>query len=872
MKTPPLPRPPRLGYGLLSFILKRGEHWGLVGDFDELYAEKASEKGQAAARVWYWGQIAKFAPAYIFNAVLWSGDMFRNHMIVAWRNIKKRKAYSALNILGLAVGMAVFILIMLFVRTELSYDRFHAEAGNIFRVIKGDAGNTFIGSNVFARTPGPLAAALMRDFPEVRTAARISNSPNVLLSRGKESFREGNFFWADPQTFRIFSFPLSRGDRDAILQDPYSLVLSEKAARRFFGEADPIGQTLAFRAQDKTVDFRVEGVFRDIPSNSHFVMDVVAPFETMEKIYSWADLTQWGQNSFFTYLLLKEGTDPRAIDRKMPAFIDKYAAGQIGAKTRYFLQSLTRIHLQAGINWDFVKTGDARFVLLLSSIALLVLVIACVNYMNLATAQSLKRAKEVGLRKVVGATKSQLVRQFLGDSMSLTFIALILAMGLVLFALPAFKAFVERDLVFNPFRDPALTPGLLLLALAVGTAAGSYPAFFVSAFRPVSALRGTGVLKSKGRWLRNALIVFQFAASIALIICTLGIRSQLRYIRNRDMGYQREQIVVLTQQGGLRGNLEAFKTEIRRNPSIMKVAGSSCLPNDIDGKTFANWPGKSKTTEIPIYFMEADYDFAELYGLAIVRGRDFSRTVTSDSKGAFLINESAQKAIGWSEPIGRPFIRWGNGKPDGSIVGVVKDFHMHSLRLPIMPLWIFLNPNRADTLSIKIRGENIPQTLAFIRKAWERFSPEYPFEYSFFDEIFNRAYRTEQRLETLLGAFSGIAVFVACLGLFGLASFAAEQRTKEIGIRKVLGASAARIMAMFSRAFIKWVVLANLIAWPIGYFAMRTWLRNFAYRTSLTVPMFLGAALAAFAIAAAVISLQTYRAATANPADSIRCE
>jgi putative ABC transport system permease protein len=791
--------------------------------------------------------------------------MFKNNLIIAWRNIKRSKVYSALNVLGLAVGMAVFILIMLFVRYELSYDRYHANARNIYRVINESPGVYYLGSNLWATTPAPLAPAMVRDIPEVIGATRIKVSNDALISIGDKHFSEKQFFWADSQTFEIFSFPFVRVDRSTVLKDPFSVLLSERAARRFFGDTDPIGRTIECTVYNVTSEFRVDGVFRDIPANSLFVMDIVAPFDTEAEIQR-RDLTQWDNSYLYTYVLLREGTDLRVLEGKFPAFIKKYAVNT--HRNRYSLQALSRIHLNAQVNAEISPTGDVRFAFLFASIAVLVLVIACINYMNLAAARSLKRAKEVGLRKVVGAGRAQLVRQFIGDSVTLTSLALVLAIGLVLVVLPSFRAFVERDITFNPFRDPALMPTLVLLAAVVGIVAGSYPAFFVSSFQPVAALKGAGTSRTKGRGLRNALIVFQFVASIALIICTIGVRSQLRFIRNTDMGYEREQIMVLPTRRGLRMNIGTFKTELIRNPAVLTVSASSCLPNNVDTTTVANWPGRPDSVEIRMYVLEADYDFIGLYGLKLARGRNFSREYPSDAGGAFLINESARIALGWDDPVGRE-LSWGR---IGEIVGVTKDYHMHSLHLPIMPLLISLNPEASRYISVKISGKNIPATLAFIRKTWERFEPDYPFEYSSFDEIFDRAYSTEQRLGKIFSAFAGLAILIACLGLLGLASFTAEQKTKEIGIRKVLGASTSGVIALLSREFMKWVVLADFIAWPIGYFAMSSWLRNFAYRTSLTVPMFLGAGLAAFAIAAAVITAQTFRAAAANPVESIRYE
>jgi putative ABC transport system permease protein len=803
--------------------------------------------------------------------------MIKNYLTVAWRNLKRNKAYSALNVLGLAVGLAVFLLIMLFVRTELGYDRYHANGRNIYRVVQEQPGNVYLGSNVFAVTPGPLAAAMVQDFPEVLAATRIDNWGGVLVRVGEKSFLESEIHWADPQTFEIFSFPIVRGEGGPALKNPLSVLLSESAAARFFGGDDPVGRTLALQAYEMNAEFQVAGVFRDIPANSHFTLNVVAPFETMGRIQQ-TDLTRWGNNSYYTYILLRDGADPKALEAKLVPFIAKYEAERgwkhDGEHSRYFLQSLTSIHLHSRANFDFGLIGDGRFVFLFASIAVLVLAIACVNYMNLATARSLKRAKEVGLRKVVGAGKGQLVRQFLGDAMVLSFLALGLAVGFVLAALPAFRRFVERDIVFDPFRDAALTPALVLLAAVVGAVAGSYPALFVSGFRPVSSLKGTGASRATGRGLRNALIVFQFSASIALILCTVVVGGQLAFIRNTDMGYDRDQILVLTPRGGVGTGLEAFKNEIRSNPAVVRVASSSCLPNNVTSSTHAQWPGRPEDLEIPIYVVDADYDFPELFGLELVRGRSFSRDFPSDAGGAFLINEAAQRALGWDDPIGREFGRKGRDSAEakGRIVGVLKDFHMHSLHLSIMPLYISLDPARTNRISIKLRGGDIPAAMASIRRTWEKFAPEYPFEFSFFDQIFDRAYRTERRLGTMFGAFAGLAVLIACLGLLGLAAFAAEQRTKEIGLRKVLGASTSSVIALLSRDFMKWVAVANVVAWPIGYFAMRSWLSHFAYRIDLTVPMFLGAALAAFLIAGSVISLQTYRAAAANPADSMRYE
>jgi len=598
--------PPPLAERLVSRALDEEERSARLGDLEERYQYLVRERGERRARAWYRRQAMQLVILAVINHILWSCIMFKNNLVIAWRNIKRNKVYSALNIFGLAAGMAVFILIMLFVRYELSYDRYHANAHNIYRIIQQQPGNVFLGSDIFAVTPPPLAPALVREFPEISAATRISRSSEVLISVGEKNFMVKQFYWADPQTFEIFSFPLVRGDRAMALKDPFSLLLSEREAHQLFGSANPVGQTIfgqitvgPFKAQ--TAEFRVAGVFRNIPANSHFIMDIVAPFEALGKFQR--DLTFWSFNFVYTYVLLKDGADGQALERKLPAFADKYAAGKIwtykGQPSRYFVQPLSRIHFHSQAHGELSVSGDPRWLLLFASIAVLVLVIACINYMNLAMAWSLKRIKEVGLRKVVGAAKGQLIRQFLGDSMVLTFLALLLAVGGVLLVLPAFSAFVERDIIFNPLRDFSLIPGLVILAAAVGAAAGSYPAFFASAFRPVSALKSTGFSKSKGRGLRNALIVFQFAASVALIICTVGVQSQLSFIRNKDMGYERDQILVFTPRGGLLTNIEAFKAELKRNPAILNVAASGCFPHTTSSDGIAHWPGRPDSLEIP---------------------------------------------------------------------------------------------------------------------------------------------------------------------------------------------------------------------------------------------------------------------------------
>ena len=795
--------------------------------------------------------------------------MLKNYFIVALRNIKKNKVYSLLNIFGLAIGMAVFILIFLYVRYELSFDKWHENADSIYRVVQRQFGNVYLGSDRFAVTPAPLAAALMQDFPEVVAATRIDNFSEAPFSYGDKHFVEKSALWADPNFFKIFSVELVFGNPETALSDPYSILLSESQAKKYFGDADPLGKTVLYNNKH---DLVVTGVFKSFPKNSHFTGDIILPFDA-QAVFSNRNLETWGNNSNFTYFLLQEGADPKALEDKLPALIKKYSKGKGWDSAEHYLQPLTRIHLYSNINFEIAPNSNIQYIYLFSSIAVLILLIACINYINLATARSAKRSKEVGMRKVVGAQRNQLIKQFLGESTLITFMALLLTFGLIALSLPAFNRFVERDISFNPINNPGLLLGILITFASVVLLAGGYPAAYISKFRPISALKSSSDRGKKSVFFRNTLVVFQFVISILLILSTVVVRSQLRFIQNREMGYNREHIVVIRPRDeNLRNQIDVFKAELKNNPDIVNVSASTSLPNHISSSTFAQWPGKPEDLEVAIYVCEGDYDFVDVFELKMALGRNFSRAYPSDATGAFLINESAVKAIGWESPIGQVFNRWGNEEPAGQIVGVLKDFHMHSLHLEIEPLYVFLRSDISNYVSIKIRGENIPSTLSFIEETFSTFSPTYPFEYSFFDEVFNRAYKAEQRIGRLFNTFSLLTIFIACLGLFGLASFTAETRTKEIGIRKVLGASVPSIIRLLNQEYVKKLVLAAFVAWPLGFYAMSKWLQNFHYRIKLGVIPFLAAGLIALVIALITVSFQTFRAAATNPADSLHYE
>jgi putative ABC transport system permease protein len=785
--------------------------------------------------------------------------MFKNYLLVTVRNLKKNNTFSFLNTMGLAVGLAAFTLIALYVRFELSFDRYHDNAGRIYRVIR--EGRAF--------TPPPLGPALKANFPEVSASARVLRSSKTLLSREQTSFLEDEFYWADPATFEVFTIPFLSGDPKTALNDPAAIVLSRRAARKYFGHADPMGKTLTVSERH---EFRVAGVMADMPANSHFVMDAVVPYEAYFRVTG-NDIASWRANFSYTYLLLRDGVDPEALDAKMAPAIEAPLLKAAGAKEPYprvyFLQPMTAIHLHSHLLQEIGPNNDMKSILLFASIAFLILFIACVNYMNLATARCVRRGREVGMRKVVGARKGQLVTQFLSESVALAGLAMVIAVVMALAALPAFNGLVDRRLSFDPMRDPLLFAGLAVVTLLVGLVAGSYPALRMSGFKPISVLRGAFARSSEGTALRNVLVLVQFSITIVLIVCTIAVRDQMRFIRSADMGYAREQIITLPVRGdSIRRNIEAIRTELMRYPDVSAVSASARLPNDIDTFTSRDWTGRDPDEPIPIYYNTADYDFVDLFGMQIVQGRNFSRDFPSDIKGAFLVNEAAVRVAGWESPIGRKLAHWkGN---TGEIVGVIKDFHLRSLHRPIEPLYIFLDPGDFAYISVKVKPAGIPATIEHLKGVMTKYSTNYPFSYAFFDEVFERAYFTEQRLGRMFSSFAILAIFIACLGLFGLSAFTAEQRTKEIGIRKVFGASDANIFVHLSREFVRWVLLANIVAWPVAYVAMNGWLRNFAYRTHIGIAAFLLSGGAALLVAGLTVSFQAVRSARANPVKSLK--
>lgn len=790
-----------------------------------------------------------------------AADMFRNYLVAALRSINRQKMYSILNITGLAIGLAVFLLIALYTQYELGFDRYHKNADRMYRVVREDR----------TLTPAPLGPALVENFAEIEAVARIIQDKNTLISHGDAHFLETEFYWAGADIFNIFSLPFIHGNPESALRDPFSIVISQSTASKYFGDQNPMGETLNI---DDRRDFKVTGVFSDMPRNSHFVMDVIVPYEDYFKMTG-NDITRWTSNFTYTYLLLGEGADPVALESDIHRVIEAPLFERFGAPKpypeMYFVQAIRDIHLKSHRQQEISVNNDMMYIYLFSSIAVLILFIACINYVNLTTARSTRRGKEVGMRKVVGARRMQLVQQFMGESFFLILMALTLTLLIINLVLPVFSNLVERPLSMAVMAEPQFLLMIVLTVVLVSLLAGAYPAISISGFKPITILKGTLASGNKGRVLRNILVLFQFTVTIVLFICTLTINKQLDFVNNYDVGYSKDNIVNLTiRDNAVRRNIDSIKTELRQIPDVFGVAASARLPNNIDTFTSQVLNPDLPDQETVIYYNTADYDFVELYDIQIKQGRNFSRDLASDQQGVFLVNEAAVRAGDWESPLEQTLSHWSG--ETGKVVGVMKDFHLHSLHSPIEPLYVFLDPDNFSHISIKINSANIPATLDKLEGVMKKFSPNFPFEYSFFDQEFSRAYHPEQRMVNIFSSFAILAIIVACLGLFGLTAFTAQQRTREIGIRRVMGASIAKVTVLLTREFIRWVVLANLIAWPIAYLVMERWLQNFSLQTNQSLSYFLLAAMTAFLIALLTVSVLSVRAASASPIKALRCE
>jgi len=801
--------------------------------------------------------------------------VLKSFLRVAWRTIVRHKGYSFITIAGLTIGMACAISILLFVEYERSFDRHNVHYGQIYRVGMEFLKEHMGGETASAISPAPLAAALEREFPEVLHAAHITFPEEALIAGNGKAFVEPNVFFVDPGIFQIFTFTFISGKPEQALERPFSIILTRAMAEKYFGTRDAIGRVIQFENEH---DFEVTAVIENMPATSHFRADFLAPFTAFEQIYQ-MPTTRWGMAAFHTYVLLRDGASAQSLESKLPALLDRHWNEEQKPSYRFFLQPLSRIHLYSQLTGEIGETGEVSSVVGASVVALLILFIACINYVNLTTARSLNRLREVGARKLVGAGRAQIVCQFLGEAVLTSMIACLLAVTLVGAALPFLSELLERDLQ-TTFRSSLLSVVPILLTVAIGLAGGLFPALSFSAIKPITALNRTlfqGVHKSR---VRNALVVVQFAIAIVLVTFTLVVRDQLGYVQNKDMGYGKDHILTIPiKDEQVQKSLDAFKIALSANPRVRQVTSSAYLPNRIAAQTIARWPGMPANLEVNIYANMVDQGFLDLYGMRMVAGRGFSRNVPADMNRAFLINESAQKALGWDQPIGHEFIFRTHGAHgshvefQGRIVGVMKDFHSRSLHYKIEPLFLFLGESsKHRVVSVKIDDEDVPATIGFIRDTWRSFAGSYPFEFRFFDQELLKAYASEQRLGRVFGIFSLFAIFVACLGLLGLSAFTVERRTKEIGIRKVLGASVPSLLALVTREYGLSICLSMAMGWPVAIFLRGRWLEGFAYHIPADALAFVLAAVITVGAALSSVVLQSLRAARANPVESLRYE
>jgi putative ABC transport system permease protein len=785
--------------------------------------------------------------------------MWIHHLKITLRNIIRHKGYAFLNIFGLAAGMACCILIGLWVLDELNHDRFHENASSICRV---ESNQNYSGRILHIYwTPHPLGPALKAEIPEIADSTRAQNLSAQLIRYEDKAFEEYAVWSVDPSFLKMFTFPMIQGDPEDALSGTSSLVMTERLAAKFFGDENPIGKVVNVA---QSSDFTVTGILKDIPKNSSLQFDVLIPYKYLDSIGRTDD--NFTNNQTYTWVQLHSGISPEEVTAKISGFIHTKVPRSLMILE---LLPLTKVHLYTYSGYE--KNLAVQSVYLFSVIAIFVLIIGCINFMNLSTARSANRAKEVGLRKVVGAFRLQLIRQFFIESLFHAFIALGLAVAAVSVVLPAFGSLAGKDMSWNATGAGMLILGLAGIALLTGLIAGSYPALFLASFQPAATLKGK--LKSgKGNAIfRRILVVVQFVISAALIIGTGVVSKQMTFIKNRNLGWNKEQVVAIPMRSYSRPQLETLKAELANTRGILNVAVATQKPSFTSWSSSGfDWEGKDPSLKVDITYMGADDGYVDTMGMTIVQGRNFSKEFPTDKKESFLVNEELARLMGHEDPIGKSFSFWDQ---KGKIVGVIKDFHFQPLRRKIEPLivqWVDLD--WTNFLFLRIAPEGIIETIGTARRTWEKILPNIPFSYQFLDEDFATMYTSEERTGTLLKLFTAMAVLVACLGLFGLASFAAEQRTKEIGIRKVLGASVPGIVTLLCREFLALIGVANFIAWPVAFLAAKDWLNNFAYRTQIPAVFFIGALVISLFIGLMTVIYKAIRVASANPAVALKHE
>ena len=880
MKNQKKTNPPWLPSRILSLIVDKDESYSVIGDFDEEYFERVEEFGKGRASLWYWFQMIRSLPLIIKDSTIWGAAMLNNYIKIAYRNLLKSKGFSFINVAGLALGMALSIMIYSFIENEISYDTFHEKAGRIYRARM----HAKLAESEFnlANSPAVLAETLVNEFPEVEAAFRINNKREIYFRHGEEIIKETNFYYADSNMAEIFTLNLLHGDPAAALTQPNSVIITREMSDKYFGTENAINKTLT--TNDGT-EFLVTGIAGAYPANSHFKFDFIASMSTIRSSFG----PYWLNNDVYTYVLLKEGASLKTLQEKLPGVVKAHAGPQIkammgvsfdefessGSFFKIELQSLTAIHLTSGIQNEFEAGGSKTNIYIFSIIGLVILLLGCINFVNLSTARTSTRTKEIGVRKVLGSQKIQLIKQFLMESVILSTISFLIALLIILLLYPVFIDLANRTIELNLWNNPVKLLAVFSASILIGFISGIYPSLLFSSFNTVNTIKGRlnpGIGVSR---LRSSLVVFQFSITIILVASTLIIYNQLDYIKNKDLGYNEEQILVVQGISSLGEKTDSFKEEVLKNKNVLSASVSRSLP----GRNLSATVFKCEEHDINLNYAFAlfptDYDFVETFGTRILEGRFFGQDYSTDSNSVVL-NETAVRELGLSDPVGKQLLNPADEAGEYNrlnIIGVMNDFHLETLHDKMHPVvFSLIDDDDNKFLSIKLKSRDAKASIGDIENLWAEFSPDKPFEYFFMDEDFDKYYKEDINTGKLFSAFSLLAIFIACLGLLGLISYTAERRTKEIGIRKTLGATIPGILLLLSRDFTLWIIIANVIAVPFVYYFMSGWLEEFAFRIDINPMIFVIAGIVTIMIALLTSAYQTLKAALSNPVDSLRDE
>jgi putative ABC transport system permease protein len=863
------PSPPRLAEWILRRLLLDDEENTPAGDFEEYFRQLAAARGASRSRIWYWGQVLRLAPARLSNGIYWRMVLLGDSLKVGWRILRGHKSFAAITIFGLAVSLTVGTLALVFMTHELSYDRFHADSGRIHRVAMTITSTSTSTRKATARASTPLAPTLRRTRPEVESAARFQRLLDPLWIRlDDKTFMVDRVLVAENELFDVFSIPFVQGSPHDALTRPSTAIITRSLAQKHFHHQDPVGRTLMVAG---VLPFEVTGVVADPPDNSHLKYDLLLSLDPFSQNWS---MDNWGWTGFYTYVKLKPGLDPAAFASRIRGIADLYVADKLrqwGEQYEFFLQPLESIHLSSHLTQEIEPPGNAIHLMILLGATALILFLAIVNFINMMIARSSTRAKEIAVRKVVGSGRSQLVRRFLAETQLIAFLALAVSLVLTAGVLPRFAELAGRHLSIADVLQPGRILGLIGLTLLVGFAAGVYPAFYLSGFRPVRVLKGAD-RRPQGFRMGKTLVVVQFAVAVIFIIGTLVVARQIRFMKDADLGFDKDLKLVVA--GSFRKNAETVKADLLKNPAIRGATVSWNVPGRLANTVLAKRVDGGSEAGESMAFYYVDPDFVPEYGIRIVAGRNFRKDTLTDPLNTYVINEAAVKALGFASPeesLGRHLLEGGSGRT-GAIIGVAANFHFKGLQNVIEPLVLQWNPAYFTNLTLTLAAPDLPKTLAFIERRWTDLHPGQIFKATFLDQDFNRLYGSEDRFFRLFAVVVVLAVTIAALGLVGLSSVLIALRTKEIGIRKTLGASTTKVIALLSGNFLRSVLWANGLAWPVAYGIMRAWLERYAFRTPIAAADFLLAGVSTVALAFLAVGAQTFKAAAADPVESIRYE